>query len=239
VITGIIIALSDEISSITNKKINTGDCIFINDNTLVACSGAGPQNAAKASELLIKKGAKRLISWGCAAALSDCLISGDLVLPTHLQAENKKLISIKSPWHKHVKEQLTALKINTGLLTESSAIVTQSSAKRLINKQSNAIALDMESIAVAQTAKQHDLPVLVIRSIADPVWMSLPKAVSYSLDNQGEAVLNKLLWFLLTHPTELPGLIKLGIHFNAAKNKLKLVAKQLDKIVSFESKTNN
>jgi len=49
--------------------------------------------------------------------------------------------------------------------------------------------------------------------------------------------LSKLLWFLLTHPTELPGLIKLGLHFNAAKNKLKLVAKHLDIIVGFEQKT--
>lgn len=141
--------------------------------------------------------------------------------------------------HSHVKDQLAALNINTGLLAESSTIVAQSSAKRLINSQSSAIALDMESIAVAQTANQHSLPVLVIRSIADPVSMSLPKAVSYALDDEGEVVLTKLLWFLLTHPTELPSLIKLGIHFNAAKNKLKLVAKQLDKIVSFESKTNS
>lgn len=96
-ITGIIVALTDEISSITSKKINKGDCVFINDNTLVACSGAGPQNAAKACELLIKNGAERLISWGCAAALSENLISGDLVLPTHLQAENKQLFSIESP----------------------------------------------------------------------------------------------------------------------------------------------
>lgn len=238
-ITGIIVALTDEISSITSKKINKGDCVFINDNTLVACSGAGPQNAAKACELLIKNGAERLISWGCAAALSENLISGNLVLPTQLQAENKQLFSIESPWHNHAKEQLAALNINTGLLAESSTIVAQSSAKRLINSQSSAIALDMESIAVAQTANQHSLPVLVIRSIADPVSMSLPKAVSYALDDEGEVVLTKLLWFLLTHPTELPSLIKLGIHFNAAKNKLKLVAKQLDKIVSFESKTNS
>ncbi len=232
-ITGIIIALADEVSSLTNKTINKGDCVFINDNTLVTCSGAGPKNAYRASQLLIEKGADRLISWGCAAALSDTLMPGDLVLPLHLQAENQQQFSIESPWLNHIIKELAPIKINTGLLAESSAIVAQSSDKQAINTQSNAIALDMESIAIAQVAKQHKLAIVVIRCIADPVSMNLPKAVSYALNAQGDVILTKLLWFLLTHPSELPGLIKLGLHFNAAKNKLKIVAKQLNTIVNF------
>ncbi len=235
-ITGIIIALPDEISSLTSKKIKKGDCVFINDNTLVTCSGAGPKNAAKASQLLIKKGADRLISWGCAAALSDNLVPGDLVLPQHLIAENKQQLSINSPWLKNTTDQLAPLKVNSGLLAESSVIVAKSSEKQAIHTQSNAIAVDMESIAVAQTAQSHNLPIIVIRCIADPVSMSLPQAVSYALNDQGNIVLPKLLWFSLTHPSELLGLIKLGLHFNAAKNKLKSVAKQLDTIVGFEMK---
>jgi len=239
VITGIIIALPDEINSLTNKKITKGDCVFINENTVVYCSGAGPKNAATASQLLIDKGAKRLISWGCAAALSSDLKPGNLVLPQQLQSESNQLLSLDSPWLTHVSEQLSTLQPNNGLLAESSIIVAESHAKKAINRQSNAIALDMESIAVAQTARQHNLPAIVIRCIADPVEMSLPKAVSYALNEQGDVVLPKLLWFLLTHPTELPGLIKLGLHFNAAKNKLKLVAKHLDIIVGFDLNTAN
>ncbi|NOQ76912.1 MAG: phosphorylase [Methylococcaceae bacterium] len=238
-ITGIIIALPDEVNSLTSKKINKGDCVFINENTVVCCSGAGPTNAAIASQLLIDKGAKRLVSWGCAAALSSDLKPGDLVLPQQLQSESKQLLSIDSPWLIQVSKQLSTLQPNNGLLAESAVIVAESTAKKAINLQSNAIALDMESIAIAQTARQHDLPVIVIRCIADPVDMSLPKAVSYALNEQGDVVLPNLLWFLLTHPTELPGLIKLGLHFNAAKNKLKLVAKHLDIIVGFDLNTAN
>jgi len=239
VITGIIIALPDEINSLTSKKIIKGDCVFINDNTIVACSGAGPSNASKASQLLIEKGAKRLVSWGCAAALSSDLKPGDLVLPKQLQTENKQLLSIDSDWLENTTKQLSALSPNNGLLAESSIIVAESSAKIAIQQQSQAIAVDMESIAVAQIAIEHKIPALVIRCIADPVDMSLPKAVSYALNEQGDVVLSKLLWFLLTHPSELPGLIKLGLHFNAAKNKLKLIAKQLDIIVGFESQTSS
>lgn len=236
-ITGILVALPDEINSLTNKKINKGDCVFISDRIIVTCSGAGPKNAAAASQLLIDKGAKKLISWGCAAALSPDLNSGDLVLPTQLKTESLQLISIASPWQKYTTDQLTSLNPNTGLLIESSIVVADSTAKNTIHSQSGAIALDMESVALVQTAKQNNLPSLIIRCIADPVEMSLPKAVSYALNNQGDVIMRKLLWFLLTHPTELPSLIKLGLHFNAAKNKLKLVAKQLDIIASFGQET--
>ncbi len=238
-ITGIVVALPDEISSLTGKKVNKGDCVFINEQTLLCCSGAGPVNAAKASKLLIEKGAERLISWGCAAALEQQLKPGDLLLPEQLFAENKQRIAIESPWLKHITQSLANLKPTVTMLAESSVIVAESKAKQQIHQQSKAVALDMESIAVAQTAIRHRLPVAVIRCIADPVSMSLPKAVSYALNDEGDVVLSKLLWFLLTHPTELPGLIKLGQHFSAAKNKLKLVAKQLDIIVGFEQKTAN
>ena len=236
-ITGIIIALPDEISSLTSKKINKGECITINGNILLALSGAGPENAIKASELLLEKGANRLISWGCAAALHPDLKPGDLVLADNLLSADKQQLSIDSPWLKHVTEQLSALNPITGRLAESHTIVADSIDKKTIHQQSGAIALDMESIAVAKTALLNNCPTLVIRCIADPVSMSLPKAVSYALNNEGDVVLPKLLWFLLTHPSELPGLIKLGSHFNAAKNKLKLAAKQLDIIAGFEQQT--
>jgi len=237
VITGIIIALPDEISSLTSKKINKGECISINKNTLLALSGAGPENAAKAGQLLINKGAGRLISWGCAAALDADLKPGDLVLANQLLSAEKHVFSIESPWLQQITEQLTALTPITGTLAESHTIVAKSTAKQTIYQQSGAIALDMESIAIVKTAQKNDCPAVVIHCIADPVNMSLPKAVSYALNNAGDIVLPKLLWFLLTHPGELPGLIKLGLHFNAAKNKLKLVAKQLDIITGFEQQT--
>lgn len=230
-ITGIIVALPNEISSLSNKKIPKGDCAFINNTTLLACSGTGPKNAAKASQLLIDKGAERLISWGCATALKSGLQPGDLVLPQILVSEEQTAVSqlhINSVWLENTLTHLSALNPHTGLLAESSHVVTQSTEKKLIHQQTKAIALDMESIAIAQIASQNNCPVLVIRCIADPVAMNLPKAVSYAHNDQGDIILTKLLYFLLNNPNELLSLIRLGLHFNAAKNKLKLVAKQLD-----------
>ena len=233
-ITGIIVALPEEIVSLTHQKINKGECISLNNNTLLTLAGTGPENADKASLLLIAKGAKRLISWGCAAALNDNLKPGDLIIPDQLLSEKQQTLSVVSLWSQYVQKQLASLNPHTDLLVESSKIVGESTNKRSIQKQSKGIALDMESVAIAKIALQYNLPALVIRCIADPVSMSLPKSISYAQNNQGEIILTKLLGYLLTHPAELPGLIKLGLHFKAANNKLKLVAKQLDTIVSFE-----
>ena len=233
-ITGIVVALPDEISTLTKQKINKGECLFLTEKTLLAFSGAGPENATKASQLLLKNGAERLISWGCAGALRTNLKPGDLILPQILHCESTQQFSLTSPWFQQTLEQLSQLNPNTGSLAESSSIVTKSADKKTLHKKTRAIAVDMESVAVARTALQNKLPVLVIRSIADPVSMDLPNAVSYALNKQGDVVLAKLLWFLLTHPAELPGLIKLGLHFNAAKNKLKLAAEHLDTITGFD-----
>lgn len=235
-ITGIVVALPDEISTLSRQKLKKGDCLFLSDNVLLTCSGAGPENAEKASQRLIDKGAKRLISWGCAAALSTGLKPGDLVLPSTLLTEEKISLSIGSPWFDRVSEHLSTLSPVIGTLIESASVVANSTDKKIIYAQSNAIALDMESLAVAKIAAHHHLPVLVIRCIADPVSMDLPLAVSYALNKQGDVVLGKLLYFLLTHPNELPRLIKLGLHFKAAKDTLKSVAKHLNDIASFDPK---
>ena len=227
-ITGIVVALSEELSTLTTKQIAKGCCVFISDTIVVAYSGAGADNARSASELLIVQGATRLISWGCAAALSKTLNPGDLVLADRLIDAKGAAIDVHSGWHGHAKNLLSsALKTNTGSLAESLSIVASGKDKKRLHSQTGAVALDMESIAIAKVAKQHALPFLAIRAIADPVDMDLPKAVNHSINDQGDIVIGKLLLFIALHPGELPGLIKLGLHFNAAKNTLKRVAEQL------------
>lgn len=236
-ITGFVVALPNEINSLAKIKISQRDCAFINQKTLITRSGAGPENAAKAAQLLIDNGAQRLISWGCASALTMSLHPGDLVIPKTLHPEGKNQLSpirLASPWLQQVISHLSELNPHIGSIAESSSIIAKSSAKKLIYKQTRAIALDMESIAVAKIAHKNHVAILVIRSIADPVTLDLPQAVYYAFNQRGDITIIKLLRFVLTHPTQLPSLIKLGLNFKAAKNKLRLVAKHLDAIVGFE-----
>ncbi len=235
-ITGIVVALPEELSTLTSKKIDKGYCVFIADEIVLAYSGAGANNARNASELLIAQGATRLISWGCAAALSETLKPGDMVLADSLLDAEGAQIGIDPDWHDYSKNLLSAsLQIHTGSLVESIRIVATSQDKKHLHAQTAAVALDMETIAIAKAALQHKLPFLAIRAIADPVEMDLPKAINHSLNSEGDIMLGKLLLFIALHPAELPGLIKLGLHFNKAKNTLKLVAKQLIHLTALPS----
>lgn len=235
-ITGIVVALPEELSTLTAKKIAKGEVIFISEKILVAFSGAGPINATTAAELLVAKGAKKLISWGCAGALTQQLKSGDLVLADNLlDAEGCITISegISMDWHANTFQHLSAnLTVHAGLLVESIQIVSTSTDKQILHHQTGAIAVDMESIAIAKIASKHKHPYLVIRSIVDPVSLDLPPAISKSLNSQGDVVLRLLLLYILRHPAEIPALIKLGRHFNAATKTLKVIAKQLDYLVN-------
>lgn len=232
-ITGIVVALPEELGTLTSKKIDKGCCVFIADSIVLAYSGAGAGNAKTASELLLAQGATQLISWGCAAALDEYLKPGDLVLADRLTDAEGARIDSDPDWHSHTTNLLSPqLKVHIGTLTGSNRIVATGKDKQQLHRQTGAIALDMESIAIAKVAGQHNLPFLAIRTIADPANMDLPKAISHALNDQGDIVLAKLLLFIALHPAEIPGLIKLGLHFNAAKNTLKLIAKQLDQLTA-------
>jgi adenosylhomocysteine nucleosidase len=231
---GILVALPEELSTLTSRKLAQGDCVSLADNILLAFAGAGPANAERATHLLIANGAKKLISWGCAAALSPQLKPGDLMLAEQLLSEQQRVFDTDPRWRKHLQQLLDKqFPISNGKLAESSHIVSNSSDKQQIYRQTGAIALDMESCAMAKVAEQSNLPCLAIRTIADPVGMDLPQAVTQALNSQGEVELSKLLRFLLTHPWEASGLIKLGLHFHAAQKTLRTIAKQLNEISAF------
>lgn len=236
---GIVIALPEELSTLTKQKLGKGSVFALSGKILLAYSGVGALNAKAASELLVKEGVNCLISWGCAAGLDPNLHPGDLVLANScVDAEQVAFELENVNWFGEVQAILSghlSSKVQIGKLAESKSLVPSSVDKLHLNQATQAVALDMESVTIARVAKAHGLPFLAIRAIADPVSMDLPKAVSLSLNDQGEVNLIKLLIFLLLHPSELPGLVRLGMHFSAAKKTLRQVATQLDCLTQVSS----
>lgn len=230
---GIVVALPEELATLTGQKPAQGDCISITETILLSFAGAGPINADHAARRLIDQGANCLISWGCAAALAPQLKPGDLVVPERVLSE-QQAFGTDSQWSQHLQKTMgNQLNFFTGALAGSGSIIAESTDKQRIHQDTGAVALDMESAAVVKAAHQANLPCLVIRAIADPASMDLPQSVVQALNSQGRVELGKLLRFLLTHPWEIPALIELGLHFNAARKTLKKVAKQLNEIIHF------
>ena len=241
-ITGIIVALAEELNTLKTlpnalwePNLRRGKFVFLTDDVLLIHSGAGAENARKAAELAVSKGATQLISWGCAAALNPDLKMGNLVLAESLIGNDGQEISVNATWHQHAKtvlgSEITAYK---GALIASEKMVSTAQAKQEIFEQTGAIALDMESGAIAKVATHYALPFLVIRAIADPASMDLPNALENALNEKGEVAISRILKSLVLNPKEIPHLIQVGQYFQIAKKTLSTVSKQLPDVISFK-----
>jgi adenosylhomocysteine nucleosidase len=221
---GYVVALPPECRTLTAGPSRRGDILSLDRGHRVAVAGAGAANAAAAAERLVAQGARRLVSWGCAGALSDDLRPGDLVIPWELIYADGTAASLASPWHERLLNQLQpATTIRTEAMIESTGVVASATAKRRLHAASGAIATDMESGAVARTAENHGVPCLTIRSIVDAASVTLPCAAQAALDRDGGIVLSRLLLQLVRNPAEIVPLLNLGRAFRRAMQTLAAV----------------
>jgi adenosylhomocysteine nucleosidase len=211
-----------------------GECLKLNDRIWLVYSGAGSENAAQAANFLVDQGVKSLISWGCAAALSDTLQPGHLLIPAEVSYQ-QNVYQAHPQWQQHALRLFSAqATVSSGLLVSSDRLVNRSADKRGIFQDCGAVGLDMESAAIMKIARQANIPGLVIRAVADSADMDLPQAVVLAFNHEGRIEIKKLVGHLLTHPWELPDLVRLGLCFNSAKQTLKMIAKQLDSMMDYE-----
>ena len=234
-ITGIVVALPEELRTLTQSRLKQGECISVAENILVTVSGAGSEKAAIAAQRLIDKGAEQLISWGCAGALAPHLKAGDLLIPSSILTQDNQRLSSQSVWSQQLISELEqGIQCYNNELLESASIISLADEKAEQYQKTGALAVDMESAAVARVALKANIPFVALRSIADVADQDLPKAINYAMTAKGVISLPKILFYLCTHPAELIGLIKLGINFNRASKTLKKVASQLAQITQVQ-----
>jgi len=222
---GIIVALSEELKSLTDQKVVSGSSFKLNDDVYLSLSGAGPERAAEAATQLVEQGVNALLSWGCAAGLTSALKPGSLLIPEQIQCENGILLPVDSDWHNRLFHFLSGkLQIQKGCLLESEQIVSEPDEKKLLYEKSQAIAVDMESGAIAKVAQKNKSIFLAVRAIADTGNRRIPQCVINSMDSRGQIRKLHLFKQSMLHPFEWFTLAYLGHQFSAAKRKLKEVA---------------
>ncbi len=222
---GIVVALSEELKSLTDKKIESGSFLKLNNDIFLSLSGTGPDHAAKAAKDLVEQGVNALLSWGCAASLTGELESGSLLIPKQVECENGIVLPVDIEWHNRLYLFLSEkLQPQKGRLLESKQIVPDPDKKKWLHKKSGAIAVDMESASIAKVAQKNDLSFLAVRAIADTVNRQIPQCILNSVDYDGQ--IRKLYLFKqsILHPVDWVALAKLGHQFSAAKKTLKMVA---------------
>jgi adenosylhomocysteine nucleosidase len=227
---GIVVALPEELHSLSKNKIKQGECLTLSNNILISLAGTGSKNAKHAAEQLLSSGAKKIISWGCAGALAPHLKSGDLIIPKFIQTQQNTKLSTDITLRKCIISTLANQQYFEGTLLESISIISSAQNKSALFELSSAIAVDMESSAIAQVCQEKNIPFIAIRTIVDPANFTLPTAISHSIDPKGNVNLTKLIFYVFHHPSELPRLIQLSYHFKIANKKLKQISPLLIQI---------
>ncbi len=222
---GIVVAMTAEVRSLGQAPIPGGGPIHLSGGTLVQLSGMGPERAERAGRSLLGLGATALLSWGSAGGLVPTLSPGGLVLPDNVIGADQSRYSTDPVWCSRLFDRLKdSLVLHRGSLAESAAPLKSPAEKRMLFERTGAVAVDMESGAVAKVAQQADVPFMAVRAVADPAHAAIPQSPLRAVDEFGELSLLAFFTGLIRHPAELFDTIRLGRNFHAAHATLSTVA---------------
>jgi hopanoid-associated phosphorylase len=176
----------------------------------------GACDAAKLREKLsaaIDGGAKAILSFGIAGALSPMLRTGDCVIASAVHAGQRGLHTDQR-WTAAIKERLPATLTAPILGTDS--IVDSAHEKRRQFARTGAAAVDTESHIVAALAAERGLPFAAIRVITDTAAANLPAAALDAIGPDGEPKFWRVLGSVLLSPGQIPLLMQTGSDARAA-----------------------
>lgn len=181
----------------------------------VAISGASTKRAEQAAERLANDGAEYLLSFGLCGALSADIHAGDLVLADEVCAENDPAARWSCDHERLERLRITlpaalAKRCHAGRLLGSDRIVASADDKQRLGQRYAALAVDMESHAVARVAARQGLAFLVLRACSDEADQELPPAALKATQADGSVDITAVLGGLTKRPGQLSGLVALG-----------------------------
>jgi adenosylhomocysteine nucleosidase len=221
---GVVAALEAEARTLGTAVRRSDGLSSLGDGALVAVSGIGGALAAIAARRLVDAGALSLMSFGLAGGLDPALAAGTVVLPDEVISRDGSRYSTSAGWREHLRRAIAGRRpMTAGILLSSSQPIDAIADKAAAFRDTGAVAVDMESVAIAQVAAVHDLPFIAVRVIVDTAADVLPRAV-VTANIAGQLSLRRLLGGLVKAPLELVPLIRLAQRYRAATRSLTAVA---------------
>jgi nucleoside phosphorylase len=228
--TGVVVALASEAATLTAGNVQTERLTPLADGAALWLSGMGPVAAQRAAEGLADAGAKALAVFGVAGALDACLGNGALFCPERVLDDIGHNYVADARWRDRVLQQLATttwpLHANGSLLSVQAPLLT-ASAKTSAHHHHAALAVDMESAAVAAVARARGLPFVCVRAIVDEVNDTVPLALHDSVDAWGRPRPLGLIAALCHHPSVLADLPRLYSRMQRATRALRVAAKAM------------
>lgn len=175
----------------------------------IVVAGASVQGAEAAAVRLVGEGVAALLSFGLAGGLVPGLRPGDVVVAEAVVTAAGSRCVADPEW---VGRVLAAAlpRMVPGSIAGADRAVADPRDKAALARATGAVAVDMESHAVAAVAARAGLPFLALRAIADPAERGLPSAALAALDPGGRIRIGRLLAALRRRPGDLALLFRLG-----------------------------
>ncbi|HJR76171.1 MAG TPA: hypothetical protein VJ805_04325 [Nitrospiraceae bacterium] len=206
-------AVLQTITPYTKQSVN-GVCYWAGGRGPVPCrvirSGIGPRNAEAAGRaILAAMPLSAIISTGFACALNDAQV-GDLLLGTEVLGDpgRHEPLVCAAQWTARAVQisKEAGIRAAAGRFVCRTRVLCRGEEKRALAAASGAIALDMESAALAMVARDAAIPFAIVRAVSDRRDEDLPLDFNLFLRPTG--------WIAgaiscLSHPSSLAGLSRL------------------------------
>lgn len=223
---GIVAALAVESRPLGSALPRGAPVASLADGTLLTVSGIGQTAAAEGATRLVAAGARALVSWGLAGGLDPALAAGTLVLPREVISAEGARFSVDRDWRERLSAALSAAQpISAGALLSCREPIASRAEKAAAFRTTTAVAVDMESVAVAGVAASHKLPFIAVRAIVDTARDTLPRSLLAAAGASGVRRLERVWLSLLRSPADVAALIRLFARFHAARRSLAAVAR--------------
>jgi len=227
---GVVAALAAEARALESVAWGCGPACWrapladLHAGPLLAVSGMGCAAAEQAARRLIDAGASGLVSFGLAGGLDPEIGAGDIVLPSEVISRDGARFPASQEWRERLGAAVAArMPVVTGSLLTAAQAIDSVEDKAAAFRETGAVAVDMESLAVAQVAAAHHLPFIAVRAIVDTAADALPRAV-LAASESGHIRIWRLMGGLALAPAELAALFRLAQRYRAAMRSLAAIA---------------
>jgi adenosylhomocysteine nucleosidase len=180
--------------------------------------GVGPGRAESAARWLIGQKVTSLAVLGVSGGLAPGLAPGRLVVAERVidKTAGGKF------WPCKGSDDLLKVLAQAGIAAASGPVITvaepvlEPEAKNRLHRETGALAVDMESAAVARAAAEAGLNCLVLRAVCDAADRRVPPALYQMVDGDGHLRISILLREIIRRPGLIVDLLAMQADFSRA-----------------------
>jgi hopanoid-associated phosphorylase len=189
-------------------------------------AGGSTESRTASIDRAIEKGATGLISFGIAGGLHPKLVPGTVLLPEMVYTEAGEAFATDQPWRRRLLAHIPDAA--SGAIYGAETVVATVSEKKALFDRTQAVAVDLESAAVARAAAKAGIPFIVLRTVADSAHRALPKAALLGLTAEGRVAYGTVFGQLARKPHQVPALLMIALHTRRALAAIYSVAEPVD-----------